>query len=87
MPTPSTSGEPRRAPTTRCGLVAAEHGDRVGAAQPRQGPLDGIEQVAVVEVVDQVRDDLGVGLRHEDVALGLQLGAQRVVVLDDSVVD
>jgi hypothetical protein len=37
-------------------------------------------------VVHQVGDDLGVGLALEDVALGLQLGAQLFVVLDDAVV-
>ena len=68
-------------------LVAADHGDRIGAAQARQRALHRLEQVAVVEVVDEVGDDLGVGLRHEPVALRLQLGAQLVVVLDDAVVD
>ena len=68
-------------------LVAADDGDRVGAAQPRQGALHRFQQVAVVQVIDEVGDDLGVGLRHERVALGLQLGAQLVVVLDDAVVD
>ncbi len=37
-------------------------------------------------MVDQVGDDFGVGFRREDVALRLQLGAQRLVVLDDAVV-
>ena len=68
-------------------LVAAEHSDRIGAAQPRRGVLDRLEQVAVVVVVDQVGDDLGVGLAREVIALGAQLGAQLVVVLDDAVVD
>ena len=69
-------------------LVAAHHGDRIGAAQSRQGAMDGVEQVAVVEMVDQVGDDLGVGLRHEDVAAcASQLGAKLFVVLDDPVVD
>jgi hypothetical protein len=67
-------------------LVRAEHGDRVGAVQLRTCALHGLEQVAVVEAVDQVRDDLGVGLAGEAVALGLQRRAQFVVVLDDAVV-
>ena len=37
-------------------------------------------------VVDQMRDDLGVGLRGEHVALRLQARAQLLVVLDDAVV-
>mmetsp|Transcript_59261 Transcript_59261/g.139848 ORF Transcript_59261/g.139848 Transcript_59261/m.139848 type:complete len:517 (-) Transcript_59261:3941-5491(-) len=67
-------------------LVAAEHGHRVGALQARQGLLHGIQQVAAVEVVDQVGDDLGVGLAGEHIAAGLEFGAQFVVVLDDAVV-
>ena len=55
--------------------------------QAAHGLLHGLEQVAGVQVVDQVGDDLGVGLAFEDVAGGLQLGAQFVVVLDDAVVD
>jgi hypothetical protein len=48
--------------------------------------LHGVEQVAVVQAVDQVGDHLGVGLAGEHVALGLQFGAQFVVVFDDAVV-
>src|SRR5262249_44095236 len=36
--------------------------------------------------VDEVGDDLGVGLRGERAPLGDELGAQRAVVLDDAVV-
>ena len=67
-------------------LVAAEHGDGEGAAQPRHGALHRLEQVAVVMAVDEVSDDLGIGLGDEHVAGGLQLAAQLVVVLDDPVV-
>ena len=67
-------------------LVAVEGGDGVGAGQALRGGLDSGKQVAVIEVVDQVGDDLGVGLAQEDVALGLQLAAQLFVVLDDAVV-
>ncbi len=67
-------------------LVAAKHGDGVRALQAPGGPLHSLEDVAVVEVVDQVGDDLGVGLALEVVALGLQLGAQFVMVFDDAVV-
>jgi hypothetical protein len=68
-------------------LVAAEHGDGVGAMQAAHGVLHGFEQVAGIQVVDQVRDHFGIGLAFEDIAHGLQLGAQFVVVLDDAVVD
>jgi len=49
--------------------------------------LHGLEQVAGVQVVDQVGDDLGVGLARELVAQAGQLGAQLIVVFDDAVVD
>jgi len=66
-------------------LVAAEHRDRVGPAQARKRALDRIEQIAVVQVVDQVAmTRCRSGLRT--VAAALQLGAQLVVVLDDAVV-
>ena len=50
------------------------------------GGLDGLEQVAVVQAVDQVGDDLGVGLAVKHIALGLQGSAQFVVVFNDAVV-
>jgi hypothetical protein len=68
-------------------FVAAEHGDGVGAMQAAHGILHGFEQVAGIQVVDQVRDDFGVGLAFEDVARGLEFGAQLIVVLDDAIVD
>ena len=68
-------------------LLAAEHGDRVGAVQALDRLLDGVEQVAVVHLVDQVGDHFGVGLAGEHVAERGQFGAQLVVVFDDAVVD
>jgi len=68
------------------GLVAVKHGNRIGAGEAQQGGLDSGKQVAVVQVVHQVGDDLGVGLAQEDIALALQFGAQLLVVLDDAVV-
>jgi len=85
LPMPRTSGEPCRAPTTRCG--SAEDGDCVGAAQARQRALHGVEQIAVVQAVHQVGNDLGISLAGEDVAPLLQFRSQFVVVLDDPVVD
>ena len=68
------------------GFVLVHHGQRVGAVQLGDSRLERFEQVAVVEAVDQVGNDFGVGLAHEHIALGLQAGAQRFVVFNDAVV-
>ena len=68
------------------GFVLVHHGQRIGAVQLGDGRAEGVKQVAVVEAVDQMGDDLGVGLADKHIALGLQAGAQRFVVLDDAVV-
>src|SRR5207253_10123403 len=52
---------------------------------------NGSEQIAVSRAVpmrmNQMRDDLGIGLRAKRIALRLQPLAQRFVVFDDAVVD
>ena len=53
------------------GFVAADHGHGVGAVQLRQRSLDRIKQIAVVEGINQVGDDFGVGLAGKDVAFFL----------------
>ena len=63
--------------------------DRVRADEIAHGTLRGGEEIAglAVVVVDEVGDDLGVGLRLEGVAELLQPLALLLVVLDDAVVD
>ena len=70
------------------GLLAAEHGDRIGALQFTHGGQHRLAQVLALAdaSVDQRGHHLGVGFRSEHVAGGLQLGAQAGVVLDDAVV-
>ena len=74
-PTPTTSGLPSFAPTIRPGRPRADDGEAIGPFEPRQGPLDGGEQVVAVGQLagDQVGDDLGVGLGPEGDASALQL--------------
>jgi len=65
-------------------MLSGSRDDRMGDPppfEPRPIP-SGLELVR-----DEVRDDLGVGLGLEDVAVTLQVRAERVVVLDDAVVD
>src|SRR5262249_27162502 len=47
----------------------------------------GLGQIAPVVALDQVGDDLGVGLRGEGVTVVLERGLELAVVLDDSVED
>ena len=48
-------------------------------------PLDGLDQVAGVSTLDEVRDDLGVRFRAEARAGADQLALERGVILDDAV--
>ena len=54
--------------------------------QLRHGGFQRFKQIAVVQAVHQVHDDFGVGLALKHIALGLQGGAQLVVVFNDAVV-
>ena len=70
------------------GHAPVEDDHRVGAAQLAERAADRlVEPRGVLEMpLHQVGDDLGVGLRLEDVPLGLQALLDRQVVLDDAVV-
>src|SRR5690606_33691179 len=59
----------------------------VSPLEPASGLLYGFEQVAGVQVVDQMCDDFGIGLAFKNVAGVLQLCAQLIVVLDNAVVN
>ena len=81
----------QRAPGTRTddavGLARSDRGDRVGTAEFGDRLLHCVEQIAVVVDVDQVRDDFGIGLRDELIALPFEPLAQGLEILDDPVVD
>ena len=66
-------------------LLGAEDAQGVSPFQAGHGLHDGLLQVAFVIQVQQVDDDLGVGLALELEALFLELFPQRGVVLDDAV--
>ena len=67
-------------------FVLAEHCNGIGSAQAQGGLLHRAQQVALVQVVHEMRNHLGVGLAGEGVAAGLQFLPQLLVVLDDAVV-
>ena len=71
------------------GMVAEQDGDRERADQARQDSRDGIlRRCAALDLAsDEMADDLGIGLAFELAALGDQLVAERLEILDDPVVD
>jgi len=71
------------------GVFCIENGQREAAFETGNR---GVQRVAEIDAaaalaMDQVADDFGVGFGFERVAIGAQLLAQRLVVLDDAVVD
>ncbi len=65
----------------------AEYGNSVRAGQAANSLLDGFEQVAVIQMVNQVGDDFRVGLALENVAMALEFVTQFVVVFNNPVVN
>ena len=76
---------PRRDQGVR--LLAMHGHERVVPPELAEGPAHSLGQVTVVVALDQVADDLGVGLGGELVSLGLQVPPELRVVLDDPVED
>ena len=68
-------------------MVVMDEHEREVPFEPRVGRAHRFDEVAVVGVLEQVRDDFRVGLRGERVAGGDELVAQLAVVLDDPVQD
>jgi hypothetical protein len=69
------------------GLADVAGGEGEVPAQLRRDRRDGACEIAPVGLLDEVRDDLGIGLRAEVVAARHQLRAQLGEVLDDPVED
>ena len=71
--------------------VGAHNGQAPGALKAIGGVAHGGGQVslgrAFPRLLDEVRDNLGVGVRDKGVAVGHQLAAQLLEVLDDAVVN
>ena len=86
---PVTDADDQRALLARADqntrLVGVHRDEGVVTTQLGVRAADGLDQVPVVAARDQVRDHLGVRLRREHRALGLELLAQRGEVLDDPV--
>ena len=71
------------------GMVAEQDRDGERPSQPRQDRRDRVlRRCAALDLAsNEVADDLGIGLALELAALGDQLVAQRLEILDDAVVD
>ena len=68
-------------------MVSMDRHERVVTLELAVRRADGLHEVAVVVVLDQVGDRLGVGLGGEDVPLLREPSTQLAVVLDDPVED
>ena len=67
------------------GLIGGDDRDAVGTFNLSKRTDDGLTKVALVIFADEPRDGLGVRLRGEDVALGLEFGSDDAIVLDDAI--
>ncbi len=67
------------------GVVAVDGDEREVALELEVGTTDGLDEVALVRVLDQVGDGLGIGLGCEHVPFRRQPLTQLAVVLDDPV--
>ena len=86
-PRPTTIGGPLRTVTILFGSSADDQHQRKQAAHVEQRAPHGVLEPVVLHLaLDQVRDDLGVGLGDELVPFLLQLALQLEIVLDDAVV-
>ena len=74
-------------PDQAADLAPVHDHQRVGALEAAQRGADGIREVALVGLLDQVGDRLGVRLGGQRVAVRLQLVPELAEVLDDPVVD
>ena len=87
-PSPTTIGGPLRTVTILFGIVGRDQHQREQAAHVEQRPPHRVLEPVVFHLaLDEVRDDLGVGLGDEGVSFLLELLLQIEVVLDDAVVD
>ena len=71
------------------GLLAAHEADSVGALGQAQRLGEGLEQIGLVlaAFLHKIDQHLGVGFGAEGIALGLEIGLELEIVLDDAVVD
>ena len=88
--TVAETDDDRRAVPDRDDLVRVVGGNEHQREQPahveERAPHGVLEAVILHLALDEVRDDLGIGLRDEPMAFGFELTLQVEVILDDAVV-
>ena len=70
LPIPTTSGTWWRAPTRQARVVVMDHDEREVALELVERETHGLDEVALVVALDEMRDRLRVGLGRERVAVG-----------------
>ena len=68
-------------------MVVVDHDEREVALELGEREPHGLDEIALVVALDEVRDGLGVGLGGEDVPVRGEALLQLAVVLDDPVQD
>jgi hypothetical protein len=68
-------------------LIFAKNRDRIGAAQAFDGLLNCAQQIARIQMIDQVRNDFRIPLAFEHKSSRLQLAADLLVIFNDAVVN
>ena len=94
-PTPMTTGGPERAATILSGSADGEDAEREGSGEALDGAADGVFEQdgsacgrgVLLNLLDEVGDDFGVGFGDELVALRGEFALEVEVVFDDAVVD
>jgi len=67
-------------------FVAAKHSNRIAATQLDDGLAHGLEEIAVVQMIDQVGDNFAIGLAGKDVTTRFERRPQFLMIFDDAVV-
>ncbi len=85
LPSPTTSGDPLRAPTNRCGSPLCITAIAYAPLNRETAARTAAKQIAAIQLMNQMRNDFGIGFRDELVAGAFQIRANRFVVFDDAV--
>ena len=86
LPSPTTSGRSAARADQPLRLALVHHRDRICTFESRHRSAHGSEQISAIQLMNQMRNDFGIGLGDEVIASAFQLSANRFVIFDDAVV-